>query len=180
MIQQSQLLDILEKEYDFTMSRQAFSKKVVKGYIRAYYKKNSKRKFYKLHEVVAFFGLDKKSNNIELEHYPTLEGLLLECTSELEKVRVERAWHRAEKKRMRYEKMRKEYIHKDDVNMQLETMIADFKRGVNLIVPNLSNLFPNSDSSFLLTLEKMLVENMDKMAQLDYDKIIQLERLQYS
>jgi len=185
LIQQSELLKILKDEYDFSISRQAFSKKVQKGFIRAYYKEKSNRKFYKIDEVLAFLGADKKKEidkDIEDEEFFTLESLLKECVTPLEKVRVERAYHRAEKKVLRYSKLLEEYTHKDYINKETKIISKLMENGVNKIIPKIKKILHDNnfkDDSFIPTIEETLINALNKNSKLNYKKIVKLEKARY-
>lgn len=184
MIQQSELLKILKNEHDFKISRQAFSKKVEKGFIRAYYKENSNRKFYKIDEVLSFLGLSEKKviEDNENDNIITLESLLKECTSPLEKVRVERAFHRAEKKILRYEKLKEEYTHKDYINKETKIIGEKMERGVKEIIPKIKKILQNNnfkDDSFIPVIKKLLHDSLENNSKLNYKKIVKLEKARY-
>lgn len=184
MIQQSELLKILKDEHDFSISRQAFSKKVEKGFIRAYYKENSNRKFYKINEVLSFFGLTEKKiiADNENDYIITLESLLKECTSSLEKVRVERAFYRAEKKILRYEKLKEEYTHKDYINEHTKIIGEKMEKGVKAIIPKIKKILQENnfkDDSFTPVIKKLLQDSLKSKSKLNYKKVVKLEKARY-
>jgi len=184
MIQQSELLKILKTEYNFEISRQAFSKKVNKGFIRVYYKEGSSRKLYKLNEVLGFLGVERepKAEKDNSNDNITLEGLLNECNTPLERVRVERAYHRAEKKVLKYNKLLEEYTHKDRINSSTKRMGEQMELGVKNFIPKIKNILHSGnfkDDSFIPVIEKLLHDSLKSHSKLNYKKMLKLEKARY-
>lgn len=160
-----------------------FFKKVEKGYIRVYYKENSKKRLYNFDEIVKFFGLEedreRKSSYEELD----LENLLTECTTSLEKVRVRRLWHRAEKRKSEYLKLEESYIDVLSVNKHIEIIETAMKKGVKNIIPKIETILRKnnfSNFSFMPKIKKAIKDALRESVGLDYKQIRKIERDRYS
>ena len=57
LLTQVQVIEELAKESSLKITQSSFSKRVKKGHIKFHYKPNSKKKFYKLHEVAKVYGI---------------------------------------------------------------------------------------------------------------------------
>ena len=157
---QAETLRELNKYAKSEITRSSFSKRVKKGQIRAYYKANSKKKFYKLNEVAKIYNVKIESissitpnaikENARIynsSNINELNSLLLETENPLQRVQIIKNFWNAKIKEARYREVEKNLIPLKEANAVFECGILNFRELFKTIPNDFKSKFPNRVSN---------------------------------
>jgi hypothetical protein len=169
LLTQVEVLEKLNKYTKKPITKQAFYKRVKSGLVKFHYKTNSKKKFYKLHEVAKAYNI--KLNEIEdstpeeikedediftPENLEQLNKLLKDADTPMVKVSIIDTFWAGKIKEAKYKEQIRELIPMHEALGVIQVGITNFKTKMYEIPHQLKARFPDATAEMIDELHVMI------------------------